>query len=137
MRIQEAMTRNPAYITPDTPLVETARRMRDLDVGTLPVGDGVTLKGMITDRDIAIRAVAEGTDLKAARAADVMTEKVLYAFEDQSVDEAVEMMREQHVRRLIILDRDKQMVGILALADVAHGTDDSTKKAEALEGVSA
>jgi len=137
MKINEAMTRNPTYITPDTPLIETARRMRDLDVGMLPVGDGVTLKGMITDRDIAIRVVAEGVDLKSARAADAMTGKVLYAFEDQNVDEAVEMMREQQVRRLIIIDRDKQMVGILALADVAHGTGGSAKKAEALEGVSA
>jgi len=137
MQINEAMTRNPTYITPDTPLIETARRMRDLDVGMLPVGDGVTLKGMISDRDITIRVVAEGHDLKNSRAADAMTEKVLYAFEDQDVDEAVKMMREQQVRRLIILDRDKQMVGILALADIAQNADERAKKAEALEGVSA
>lgn len=135
-QIKELMTTNPEYIKPETTLIDAAKRMRELDVGMLPVGDGVKLKGMLTDRDITIRAVAEGKDVAKTTAKDIMTPEVLYAFEDQSVDEVVKSMRDKQVRRMIILNRDKDMTGIVALADIAHHAEDSSLKARILEGVS-
>lgn len=136
-QIKEIMTGKPEYIQPDTSIVETARKMRDLDVGMLPVGDGVKLQGMVTDRDITVRVVAEGADLQTLTAREAMTPDVLYAFEDQSVDEVVKSMREQQVRRMVILDRDKNMTGIVALADIAQHVEDADLKSKVLEGVSA
>lgn len=136
MKLREVMTKDPVYIKPDTTLQEAASKMRELDVGLLPVGDGVKLRGMLTDRDITIRAAAEGLDPKSTRVEDVMTKEVLYAFEDQDIEDAVHSMEEKQVRRLIILDRDKNMTGIVALADLATRTSDEHEKAEVLEGVS-
>jgi len=136
MKLNEVMTKDPQYITPDLTLAEAARKMRELDVGFLPVGDGVKLKGMLTDRDIVLRAVADGIDLNTAKAGDFITEQVLYAFEDQDVEFAYETMRDKQVRRLIILNRDKDMVGVVSLGDLATRTDDVAKQSEALAGVS-
>jgi CBS domain-containing protein len=136
MKLNQVMTKNPEYVPLNTALVEVARRMRDLDVGMLPVGDGIKLKGMVTDRDITIRATAEGLDPERTKASDIMTEQVLYAYEDEEVEKAIQTMKEKQVRRLIILNRDKDMVGVVALADVATGTESPEVKAEAVEAVS-
>ena len=136
MKISEIMTKEPNYIGLNESLEEAARRLRDLDVGMLPVGDGIKLKGMLTDRDITVRVVAEGIDPKTVRISDVMTPEVLYAFEDQDVEEAAKMMDDQQIRRLVILNREKDMVGILALADIANRVKDPEVESEALEGVS-
>jgi predicted transcriptional regulator len=136
MLIKEVMSRNPEYASPSNTLQEVADRMRDLDVGMIPVGDGIKLKGTITDRDIVIRSTAEGQDPTQVRVSDIMTAEVLYAFEDQELDEAVKMMKTQQVRRLIILNRDKDMTGILAIGDIANRTHEEDEMAEALEGVS-
>ena len=77
------MTTEPTYIGPNETLQEAARRLRDLDVGMLPVGDGIKLKGMLTDRDITVRVIAEGIDPKTLRVSDVMTPEVIYAYDDQ------------------------------------------------------
>lgn len=137
MKLKEVMTKEPDYITPDTPLQDAARKIRDLDVGFLPVGDGVKLKGTITDRDIVVRAVAEGVDLKSSRSGDFMTEEVLYAFDDEEVDVAIKTMREKQVRRLIVVNRDKDLVGVVSLGDLATRTEETEGSAEALSGVSA
>lgn len=136
MKLNEVMTRKPEYITPETTLKDAAVQMRDLDVGMLPVGDGSRLHGVVTDRDMVVRLLADGHDLRGMKAAEAMTPKILYAYEDQSVDEAVHMMREQKVRRLVVVDREKNMTGIVALADLARHAGDASLKAEALEGVS-
>lgn len=136
MQIREVMTTDPEYVKLETSLKDVAQRMRDLDVGMLPVGDGVQLKGMITDRDITIRATAEGLDTEQVKASDIMTPDVLYRFDDEDVENAIDTMKSEQVRRLIILNRDKDMVGIVALADIANETNDSAKKADALYGVS-
>ncbi|MFP4069653.1 MAG: CBS domain-containing protein [Verrucomicrobiota bacterium] len=137
MKLNEVMTKDPEYVKLNTPLIEVARRMRDLDVGMLPVGDGIKLKGMITDRDITIRATAEGMDTKTVKVSDIMTPEVLYAYEDEDVEKAIQTMKEKQVRRLVVLNRNKDMVGIVALADIATDVGDPEQKAEALEGVSA
>src|SRR5690348_6224788 len=119
MRLRDVMTPRVECVGPDDTIQTAARTMRDLDVGTVPVCDRDRLAGMLTDRDIAIRAVAEGHDPGACRVRDVMTPDVVYCFEDQSVEEAERLMREQQIRRLVVLDRDKRMVGIVSLGDLA------------------
>jgi len=134
--LHDVMTKDPNYITPDTSVQDAARQLRELDVGFLPVGDGRKLKGTLTDRDIAVRAVAEGVDLKSAPVGDFMTDEVLYAYEDETVDFAIKTMREKQVRRLIVVNRDKDLVGVVSLGDLATRTGEEGKKAEALKGVS-
>jgi len=136
MKISEIMTKEPKYIGLDQSLQEAAQLLRDLDVGMIPVGDGVKLKGMLTDRDIAVRVVAEGLDPKTVRIPEVMTPEVIYTYEDEDVEEAARIMEEKQIRRLIILNRDKDMVGILAVADLANRARDPEVESEALEGVS-
>lgn len=137
MKLNDVMTSDPKYIKPDTSLKDAARQLRDLDVGFLPVGDGVKLEGTLTDRDIVVRAVAEGVDLESAKAGDYMTDEVLYAYDDETVDFAIKTMREKQIRRLIVVNRDKDLVGVVSLGDLATRTGEEGKKAEALTGVSA
>lgn len=110
--------------------------MRDLDVGMIPVCDGEHLRGMITDRDIAIRGVAEGLDLATTPVDRLMTPDVLYCFEDQTTGEAAEMMDQNQVRRLVVLNRDKRLTGIVSIGDLATRTDEKEELAKAVEGIS-
>lgn len=137
MNIRDIMTRNPEYLHLGTTVLEAARRMRDLDVGMMPIGDGERLKGMLTDRDITVRVTAENRDPSATAVEDAMTEEVLYAYEDQDVKEAAKMMEDKQIRRLVVLNRDKKMTGILALGDLATRANEEKETAgRALEGVS-
>lgn len=137
MQIQQIMTANPECIRPDATLQEAARRMRDLDVGPLPVcGEDHRLAGMITDRDITVRAVAEGKDPTTTPAREAMTGEVIYCFDDQDVQEAARTMQERQVRRLLVVNRDKQLVGIVSLGDLAVETGDREKAGAVLQDVS-
>jgi CBS domain-containing protein len=136
MKVSEAMTRGVECVSPETTLQEAARKMRDLDVGPLPICGDDRLVGMITDRDITVRAVAEGRDPKTARVQDVMTPDVIYVFEDQDVSEAARLMEENQVRRLVVLNRDKRLVGIVSLGDLAVETGSERLAGKTLEGVS-
>ena len=118
MRVSEAMTRDVYVANPDETIQQAAIAMAGLDAGALPVGDDDRLVGMITDRDIAIRAVADGKGPEA-RVRDVMTTDVKYCFGDQDLEEVTLNMGEIQVRRLPVVDRDKRLVGILSLGDVA------------------
>jgi CBS domain-containing protein len=119
MQIEQIMTRNVEIISPNTPLREAAQKMRDLDVGSLPVCDGQRLQGMLTDRDITIRATAEGHNPDTTRAADVMTAEIFYCYDDQDIKEAAKVMEDKQIRRLPIVNRDKMLVGIVSLGDLA------------------
>jgi CBS domain-containing protein len=137
MKLKDIMTSKPECIRPDTTLQEAARKMRDLDVGPLPVcGDDDRLAGMITDRDITVRAVAEGKDPTTTRVREVMTQEIIYGFEDQDVEEAARIMKERQVRRLVVLNRDRRLVGIVSLGDLATESGDSQKSGEVLQDVS-
>jgi CBS domain-containing protein len=137
MKLKDIMTSKPECIRPDTTLQEAARKMRDLDVGPLPVcGDDDRLAGMITDRDITVRAVAEGKDPTTTRVREVMTQEIIYGFEDQDVEEAARIMKERQVRRLVVLNRDKRLVGIVSLGDLATESGDRQKSGEVLQDVS-
>lgn len=119
MFIREAMTPQAEWINPDTSLAEVARRMRDHNIGCLPVGEHDRLIGMITDRDLACRAVAEGLDVKTAQARLVMTKGITWCFDDESVDQAVERMEQKQIHHMPVLNRQKRMIGILSLSDLA------------------
>lgn len=123
MQVADIATRNVDTIPPDAPIEEAARHMRMRDVGALPVCDGERLLGMITDRDIAIRAVANGWEPgRAVR--DVMSPEVAFVFADEDLRRAAEIMEQKQIRRLPVLDRGRRLVGILSQADIALTGDD-------------
>jgi CBS domain-containing protein len=124
MQIKDVMTREVEVIHPDATLENAAAKMDELNVGSLPVCDGDRVLGMITDRDITVRATAVGGDPTAIRTRDVMSADVIYGFEDQHVKDAAKLMREAQIRRLIVLNRDKRLVGIVALGDLAVDSDE-------------
>src|SRR6516225_260199 len=117
MQIQEIMTRSCACIAQDGTLQEAAHLMKDLDVGFLPVDDGDRLVGMVTDRDITIRATAEGLDPRTTPVRDAMTSELVYCFQDQDIHEAARLMKARQVRRLAVLNRDRRLAGIVTLGD--------------------
>ena len=119
MKIAEVMTRGVDLTDPEATLQEAARTMAEEDVGFLPVGENDRVVGMITDRDIAVRAVAAGRDPTTTRVREVMTDRVLYCFEDEEIEMAAESMSREHVRRLPIVNRRKRLVGVLSLGDIA------------------
>lgn len=119
MRVKEAMSKEPHIIKPDTSLREAARIMRDCDCSYLPVGKNDRLTGALTDRDITVRAVAEGRDPETTTAGDVMTRNIRYCFEEDSLKDAAEHMKAHHIRRLVVLNRDKHMTGILSVDNIA------------------
>ena len=136
MQIKDVMTPDVQGIHLDETLEAAAAAMAVLDIGPLPVHDGQRLVGMLTDRDIVVRAVATGMDPLQARVRQVMTPALVYCFEDQDIQEAAQLMEEHKVRRLVVLDRKERLVGIVSLADLAVGTEDQQQMAEVLEAVS-
>jgi CBS domain-containing protein len=136
MMLKDVMTRDPVVIAPDAMLQEAAQVMRDIDSGVIPVCDGKRLLGMLTDRDIAVRAAADGKDPKATPVHEVMTSDIAYCFEDDDVQKAASAMEERQIRRLIVLDRDKGLAGIVSLGDLAVHTADDRLAGEVAEAVS-
>jgi len=136
MKLREIMTPNVECVRPGDTLQEAAAKMKSLDVGPMPVcGDDDKIVGMLTDRDITIRATAEGKDPKTTRVQDAMSEDVIWCYEDQDTDEAAELMQERQVRRLLVMGRDKRLVGIVSLGDLA--TEGKKKQAgETIQAVS-
>jgi len=131
--IREVMTPDVRLIRPDQTIREAATAMADADIGSLPVGENDRLIGMITDRDIAIRAVAEGRD-PTTSVREVMTDRLQYCFDDENVQEIARNMAELGVRRLPVVNRDKRLVGIVALSNIATCSDDRSKQT-LLDGV--
>ena len=118
MRVSEVMTRGVRMTNPDQTIGEAARLMAEIDAGALPVGEDERLVGMITDRDIAVRAVAREMPA-STKVREIMSEEVLYCFEDEDVAEVAQNMSDVKVRRLPVVDRDKRLVGIVSLGDVS------------------
>ncbi|MCK1745090.1 CBS domain-containing protein [Bradyrhizobium sp. 139] len=131
MKISKVMTRGAKLTNPDDTLQHAAKLMRDCDCGVLPVAEGDRLVGMITDRDIAVRCIAEGKG-PHAKVRDAMTQEVKYCFEDEDLAHVCENMSEIQVRRLPVMDRSKRLVGIVSLSDLAHR---SPITARALHGI--
>ncbi len=119
MQIQDVMTADVSFVEPHTSILEIARKMRDGDIGSTPVVEDERLVGMVTDRDIVVRAIAEGGDVRNKTARDAMSPGVLYCFIDQTVESVLESMGDQQIRRLPVIDRDKRLVGVVSLGDLA------------------
>jgi CBS domain-containing protein len=136
MQVSEVMTRGVEWILPDASLKEAAAKMKSLGAGSLPVCDNDKPIGMLTDRDITVRATADGNDPTGMRVRDVMTRDVIYCFDDQTVEEAAQLMQDRQVRRLMVLDREKRLVGIVSLGDLAVETGDEQLAGTTLEAVS-
>ena len=136
MQIRDIMTREVEVVPGDAPVREAAAKMKQLDVGAIPVCDGQKLTGVLTERDIAVRLAAEGRNPLETRVSEIMTRDLYYCFEDQDVEEAATVMEAGQIRRLPILDHDRQLVGIVSLGDISVRSDEKTAAAEALEGIS-
>jgi CBS domain-containing protein len=121
MKLGEIMTHPVEVIQPDDTLQAAAKKMRDRNIGFLPVCDGEVLMGVLSDRDITIRALADGMDVNVMLARDLMTTPTIYCFEDQDISEAARIMAENQIRRLVVLSRDdKRLVGVVSLGDLAR-----------------
>ena len=125
MKVSDAMSRDVQVVGPTQSIRDAAKIMSKIDAGVLPVGENDRLVGMITDRDIAIRAVAEGK-APTTKVRDIMSDEVLYCFDDQDLDEVAQNMGDTKVRRLPVLNREKRLVGIISLGDVARNEDAGT-----------
>jgi CBS domain-containing protein len=136
MDISRVMTRDVEVIRPDATVQEAAQMMKDIDVGSLPVCDGRKLRGMITDRDVTIRAVAEGRDPRQTRVSEVMTSDVVYGRTGQDVVEIAEAMASHQIRRLPIVNEQDELVGIVALGDLAVDAEDEELGGDVLSDVS-
>jgi CBS domain-containing protein len=134
MKVQEAMSTNVKLAKPNQSIRDAAKVMADIDAGVLPVGDGDRLVGMITDRDIAVRAVARGLGPDTL-VREVMSAEVKYCFDDEDVEDVAGNMGEIQVRRLPVLNRDKRLVGIVSLGDIAM-TDGPDCAGDAICGIS-
>lgn len=125
MQVKEAMCKNVKIIKPTTTLREAAEYMRECDCGYLPVGSDDRLKGAVTDRDIVVRGIAPGLNPDETAVEDVMTQKIIYCFEDDDVEKAAEHMKQEQIRRLVVLNSDKRITGVITVGDIARASNDN------------
>ena len=129
MRVSEAMTREVRIATPGQSIRDVAKIMAEIDAGVLPVGENDRLIGMITDRDIALRAVAQGKGPDTPVRDVMSTEQVLYCYEDEELDHVAKNMAHEQVRRLPVVNREKRLVGMVSLGDIAQTEGRAASKA--------
>ena len=134
-RVRELMSRDVQVVSPDTTIMEAARTMGEGDFGMMPVGENDRMVGAISDRDIAIRAVAEGKG-PDTKVREVMSAGICWAYDDDTVDHAAKLMSDKQVRRLPVVNHDKRLVGIVALGDFAVDSSEIKPTAEALAKIS-
>jgi CBS domain-containing protein len=132
MKTQEIMTRKVQLAEPTLPIAKAAQKMRDLNIGFLPVCENDRLIGTLTDRDITIQSVAQGRDPRLASVREIMSQQVFYCYEDDDIEHAAEHMKEREVRRLVILNREKRLVGVLSLGDIARASGEQQLAGETL-----
>jgi CBS domain-containing protein len=136
MLLRDMMTINIEDISADATLMQAAEKMKLLDIGAIPVRENDRLVGMITDRDIAVRAVAEGRDPKKMPVRDAMSREIWFCYEDQSVESVAKLIEEKQIRRLPIFDRSERAIGMVSLGDLAVRNQDDRLSGEVLERVS-
>lgn len=120
MKVFEVMHQGVNWVTPDASLAQVANIMKNDDVGAVPVGENDRLIGMVTDRDIALRAFADGRDPAPLTARDVLTKGIVYCHTDETVEDAIRLMETKQIRRLPVIDDKKRMVGMLSVGDISH-----------------
>jgi CBS domain-containing protein len=133
-KIRDVMTQGVELIDPEATLRDAAVRMAETDLGILPVGEDDRLIGMVTDRDLVVRGLAQGSDPSQSTIREVMTDRVLYCFDDQEPSKAADDMAEQRIRRMPVVNRDKRLIGMVSLADIAC-KHDSKKAGDTLKEV--
>jgi CBS domain-containing protein len=136
MKIRDIMTPDVETVRPDDTLQEAAMRMKDRDIGPLPVCQRDRIVGILTDRDITVRAVAKGLDPRSTRVSEVMSQPVVHCYDDDDEEDAARLMQEQQVRRILVVDSDDRLVGIVSLGDLAVESIDPLRIAELLQEVS-
>jgi CBS domain-containing protein len=119
MKIREIMNQKVERADPTLPISKAAEKMRDLDIGFLPICENDKLIGTVTDRDITTKSVAQGRDPRLAPVSEIMRPEVFYCYDDQDVEEVARYMQEKEVRRMVILNRDKRLIGVVSLGDIA------------------
>jgi CBS domain-containing protein len=132
MKAKQIMSRNVASVTPSTPISRAAEKMRELDIGFLPVLEHDRVEGTLTDRDITIRSVATGRDTRLEPVSEIMTPAVFHCYEDEEIEEVGRQMQEKEVRRMLILDRQEKLVGVVSLGDIAKTTGETELAGETL-----
>ncbi len=125
-RVSDVMTKQVVYLPAETPLDEAARVMKESDIGDVVVTDGATLAGMLTDRDIVVRAVAERADPTSTTIGSIITREVVMIEQHCTASEAAGLMRERNIRRVLVCDNDRKLVGIISLGDLAMQLDPSS-----------
>jgi CBS domain-containing protein len=136
MKIKDVMTKSVETVRPDQTLQEAASRMKSLDVGPMPVCDNDRLVGMLTDRDIVVRAAADGKDIRTTKVREAMTSEVVVCAEDDDVKDAAKKMKDRQIRRLVVVDGQQRVAGIVSLGDIAVDTSDEKMSGRVLEEVS-
>ena len=136
MKVKDVMTRAVEVVRPETTLQEAATKMKSLNVGSIPVTDGDRVMGIVTDRDIVVRGIAEGRDPRTTRVQDVMTHDVVSCTVDDDVKDVARLMKQHQIRRLVVVDDGKRLAGIVSLGDIAVDTGDDKMSGDVLEKVS-
>jgi CBS domain-containing protein len=134
-KVMEVMTKDVEIIHPNASLRDAAEKMRTLNVGPLPVVDGDNLVGIITDRDIVVRAVAQGMDPNNTRVSEAMTDDVEYVYENDDIGTVARKMKDEQIRRILVVNQDRKLVGIIALGDLAESMD-TQEAGKTLESIS-
>ncbi len=135
MQVDQLMTRDVQTVSPETSVFDAAKKMRSFDIGCLPVCKGRRCVGICTDRDIVIRAVAEGRDLQKTSVSDIMTTDLVYCSENEDISQVVKLMEDKQVRRVLILDEEKYPVGICSVGDLALDSGDLQLAGEVMHEV--
>ncbi len=120
MKVKDAMHEGVEWMGPSASVVELANKMKQHDIGAIPIGENDKLIGMVTDRDLVIKGFTNGASVQDLTARDVMTEGIVYCSEDEELGDALQIMEDKQIRRLAVINEDKRMVGILSLGDVSH-----------------
>ena len=120
MKVKDVMHRGVAWVEPNTSIRDVAKMMRDNDIGSVPVGENDRLVGIVTDRDIICRGIADGADLSALCARDVMSKPIIYCRADDELEQALRIMEKNKIRRRPVIDKNKRLAGMLALGDISQ-----------------
>jgi CBS domain-containing protein len=129
-QVKDVMTPQAQVISPDATAEEAAQVMKSLDIGVLPVCDEGGLVGILTDRDVVVRVVGEKHDPKAVRVGEAMTPNIIYCFEDEDIERAASLLADHHIHRLPVLSRERHLVGVVSLGDLAVRGEDSVEMSQ-------
>lgn len=136
MQVKEIMSKKPEFLPPNATLKQAADIMRSNDCGFVPIGENDRLIGAITDRDITIRAIATGKDINKTTVRDIMSKGIQFCFDNDELEKVVKKMETLQIRRLVVLNKDKRMIGIISLGDIATKCKNSELCSELTEAVS-